>query len=112
MNSLGLQGKLQADCADAVFMGSAVISGQTRLKVFSTGSDTLLGPISEQIKPPLEIPELLPMVMTMTLTQAKIELCAHVDRYGENSQHVLELTYLNSPFETGIKSPLDQAEYC
>jgi len=46
---------------------------------------------------------------TGTLTEANISLCSHVDMYGDNSQHVLELAYLNSHFETGIKSSLDQA---
>ena len=189
--------KLQPDCVNAVFMGSAVISGQARLRVDSTGRDTLLGQVSEQIKKPQEVsvferslqkfglliskvtvllvilvlvinlygqrplldsllfsvalavgltPELLPMVMTITLTrgalqlskeglivkrlsalhdlgamtvlctdktgtltQANISLSSHVDMYGDNSPHVLELAYLNSHFETGIKSPMDQA---
>jgi Mg2+-importing ATPase len=46
---------------------------------------------------------------TGTLTEAKIRLERHVDADGRPSQRVLELAYLNSFFETGLKSPLDDA---
>ena len=46
---------------------------------------------------------------TGTLTEAKIELESHVDCQGANSARVLELAYYNSYFETGLKSPLDEA---
>jgi len=46
---------------------------------------------------------------TGTLTEAKIRLEHHLNAEGEESQHVLELAYLNSHFETGVKSPLDTA---
>jgi Mg2+-importing ATPase len=46
---------------------------------------------------------------TGTLTEAKIRLERHLNAEGEESQHVLELAYLNSYFETGLKSPLDTA---
>jgi magnesium-translocating P-type ATPase len=46
---------------------------------------------------------------TGTLTEAKIRLEQHVDPQGQPSEHVLELAYLNSFFETGLKSPLDEA---
>ncbi len=46
---------------------------------------------------------------TGTLTEAKIRLEKHLDLTGNDSQHVLELAYLNSFFETGLKSPLDEA---
>jgi Mg2+-importing ATPase len=46
---------------------------------------------------------------TGTLTEAKIELAQAVDTLGRNSAHVLELAYLNSHFESGLKSPLDEA---
>jgi len=46
---------------------------------------------------------------TGTLTEAKIRLERHLNADGEESQHVLELAYLNSHFETGLKSPLDTA---
>jgi len=46
---------------------------------------------------------------TGTLTEAKISLERHVDIFGGDSARVLELTYLNSFFETGLKSPLDEA---
>lgn len=46
---------------------------------------------------------------TGTLTEAKIHLEAHVDSMGVSSNRVLELAYLNSFFETGLKSPLDEA---
>ncbi|MFS0758086.1 magnesium-translocating P-type ATPase [Noviherbaspirillum sp. 1P10PC] len=46
---------------------------------------------------------------TGTLTEARIHLERHVDPLGHDSRHVLELVYLNSFFETGLKSPLDDA---
>ena len=46
---------------------------------------------------------------TGTLTEAKIRLERHVDARGSPSERVLELAYLNSFFETGLKSPLDEA---
>jgi P-type Mg2+ transporter len=46
---------------------------------------------------------------TGTLTEAKIQLADNVDLQGKKSEHVLTLAYLNSFFETGLKSPLDEA---
>ncbi|OPY16656.1 MAG: Magnesium-transporting ATPase, P-type 1 [Syntrophus sp. PtaB.Bin075] len=46
---------------------------------------------------------------TGTLTEARIHLERHVDPLGRESARVLELAYLNSFFETGLKSPLDDA---
>jgi P-type Mg2+ transporter len=46
---------------------------------------------------------------TGTLTEAKIRLEKHVDAEGRPSERVLELAYFNSFFETGLKSPLDEA---
>jgi len=46
---------------------------------------------------------------TGTLTEAKIQLERHVDARGKPSERVLELAYLNSFFETGLRSPLDEA---
>lgn len=46
---------------------------------------------------------------TGTLTQARIHLERHIDGLGQESPKVLELAYLNSFFETGLKSPLDDA---
>lgn len=46
---------------------------------------------------------------TGTLTEAKIRLEQHTDPQGKPSERVLELAYLNSFFETGLKSPLDEA---
>jgi Mg2+-importing ATPase len=46
---------------------------------------------------------------TGTLTEATISLERHVDIGGADSARVLELAYLNSLFETGLKSPLDEA---
>ncbi|HKA53454.1 MAG TPA: HAD-IC family P-type ATPase, partial [Candidatus Binatia bacterium] len=46
---------------------------------------------------------------TGTLTEACIRLERHLDALGRDSQRVLELAYLNSYFETGLKSPLDDA---
>jgi Mg2+-importing ATPase len=46
---------------------------------------------------------------TGTLTEARIHLERHLDAGGKESQRVLELAYYNSFFETGLKSPLDDA---
>ncbi|WP_018078510.1 magnesium-translocating P-type ATPase [Thiobacillus denitrificans] len=46
---------------------------------------------------------------TGTLTEGRIRLERHVDAAGRDSSRVLELAYLNSYFETGIRSPLDDA---
>jgi Mg2+-importing ATPase len=46
---------------------------------------------------------------TGTLTEAHIRLERHVDEAGNDSARVLELAYINSYFETGLKSPLDDA---
>lgn len=46
---------------------------------------------------------------TGTLTEAKIRMERHVDAAGQSSERVLKLAYLNSYFESGLKSPLDDA---
>ncbi len=46
---------------------------------------------------------------TGTLTQGSIVLERHVDARGRDSPQVLTLAYVNSTFETGLKSPLDDA---
>ena len=46
---------------------------------------------------------------TGTLTEARIHLERHIDSLGHESKRVVELAYLNSFFETGLKSPLDDA---
>jgi P-type Mg2+ transporter len=46
---------------------------------------------------------------TGTLTEGEIVLDRHVDVQGNANEKVLELIYLNSHFEAGIKSPLDDA---
>ena len=46
---------------------------------------------------------------TGTLTEAEIRLERHVDMAGKECERVLQLDYLNSFFETGIRSPLDEA---
>ncbi len=46
---------------------------------------------------------------TGTLTEANIRLERHLDAFGHDSAHVLKWAYLNSYFETGLKSPLDDA---
>ena len=45
---------------------------------------------------------------TGTLTPGTMSLHASVDALGKESQRPLELAYLNSKFETGIHSPLDE----
>ena len=46
---------------------------------------------------------------TGTLTEARIKVVRNIDALGVESDRVLELAYLNSFFESGIKSPLDDA---
>ncbi|BBI99964.1 magnesium-translocating P-type ATPase [Ferrigenium kumadai] len=46
---------------------------------------------------------------TGTLTEGRIRLERHLDAQGKESEQVLQLAYLNSYFETGLKSPLDDA---
>ncbi len=46
---------------------------------------------------------------TGTLTEARIRLERHVDGRGRDSRHVLELAYLNSYYETGLRSAMDDA---
>lgn len=46
---------------------------------------------------------------TGTLTEGKVVLQQHVDIHGVDNEFVLYCAYLNSYFETGYKSPLDQA---
>jgi Mg2+-importing ATPase len=46
---------------------------------------------------------------TGTLTEAHIHLERSMDPLGRESERVLKLAYFNSFFETGLKSPLDDA---
>ncbi|HTR13871.1 MAG TPA: magnesium-translocating P-type ATPase [Roseiarcus sp.] len=46
---------------------------------------------------------------TGTLTEARIRLIREVDVGGQDSASVLEMAQLNAAFETGLKSPLDDA---
>jgi Mg2+-importing ATPase len=46
---------------------------------------------------------------TGTLTEARIRLERHLDTAGGESARVLELAYLNSTFQAGLRSPLDEA---
>ncbi len=46
---------------------------------------------------------------TGTLTQDRIFLSRHVDVWGEDSDDVLEMAYLNSYYQTGLKNLLDVA---
>jgi len=46
---------------------------------------------------------------TGTLTEAHIRMERHVDPLGRVSERSLELAWLNSHFESGLRSPLDEA---
>jgi Mg2+-importing ATPase len=46
---------------------------------------------------------------TGTLTEGEIVLDRHVDFQGKDNADILQFIYLNSRFEAGIKSPLDDA---
>src|ERR1039458_9953371 len=53
--------------------------------------------------------EILCSDKTGTLTEGEIVLDRHVDVHGQDNEDVLRLVYLNSQFQAGIKSPLDDA---
>ncbi len=53
--------------------------------------------------------EILCSDKTGTLTEGEIALGRHVDSQGRDNDDVLRLVYLNSYFQSGIKSPLDDA---
>ncbi|HEY1204120.1 MAG TPA: magnesium-translocating P-type ATPase [Bryobacteraceae bacterium] len=53
--------------------------------------------------------EILCSDKTGTLTEGEIVLDRHVDVHGQDNEDVLRFVYLNSYFEAGIKSPLDDA---
>jgi Mg2+-importing ATPase len=46
---------------------------------------------------------------TGTLTENKIAVIRHLDTYGVDSEKVLLYSYINSSFQSGLKSPLDDA---
>ncbi len=46
---------------------------------------------------------------TGTLTENKITLILHIDMEGNESEKVLNYSFLNSSHQTGLKSPLDEA---
>jgi len=46
---------------------------------------------------------------TGTLTEARITLAAHIDPQDQTSERVLSLARLNSTFQAGVRSPLDDA---
>ncbi len=46
---------------------------------------------------------------TGTLTENRIKLILHIDWEGKDSEKVLLYSFLNSNFQTGLKSPLDEA---
>jgi Mg2+-importing ATPase len=46
---------------------------------------------------------------TGTLTENQIALVRHLDAEGNDSETVLHYSYINSFFQTGLKSPLDEA---
>lgn len=45
---------------------------------------------------------------TGTLTKEKIEVVKHIDLNGKEDKNILKLTYLNSYYQTGIKSIIDK----
>ena len=53
--------------------------------------------------------EILCSDKTGTLTEGEIVLDRHVDVQGKDDDNVLRLVYVNSYFQAGIKSPLDDA---
>ncbi|MBZ5596362.1 MAG: magnesium-translocating P-type ATPase [Acidobacteriia bacterium] len=53
--------------------------------------------------------EILCSDKTGTLTEGEIVLDRHVDVHGQDNEDVLQFIYLNSYFQSGIRSPLDDA---
>ncbi len=53
--------------------------------------------------------EILCCDKTGTLTEGEIVLDRHLDAQGHEDDRVMQLLYLNSYFEAGLKSPLDDA---
>ena len=53
--------------------------------------------------------EILCSDKTGTLTEGEIVLDRHVDVHGQDNEDVLRFIYLNSYFQAGIRSPLDDA---
>jgi hypothetical protein len=49
------------------------------------------------------------VLRTDPLTEARIALKGHVDPLGRASERVLTLAWLNSRFDSGLRSPLDKA---
>jgi Mg2+-importing ATPase len=197
VRELGEPGAQLAEAHGALFMGTSVVSGTSRMLVCRTGPNTALGEIGESLqkhpppsafelgtrsfgllilrlvvlmvlfvilvnmarhRPWLEsflfavalavglTPELLPMVVSVTLsrgalrmaakkvivkrlaaihdlgsmtvlctdktgtlTEAHIRLERHLDPEGRDSTRLLELAYLNSYFQAGLRTPLDEA---
>lgn len=191
------EGAWDTDAANAIFMGSSVVSGTARARVLRTGQRTAMGQIAHSLEQPAPetafeagtrrfgllimrltvllvlftlvvnlgfhrpllqsfmfavalavglTPELLPMVVSVTLargalrmarvrvivkhlpaiqnmgaidvlctdktgtlTEARIHLQRHLDADGNVRARVLQLAFLNSHFESGLKSPLDDA---
>ncbi|TCS33079.1 Mg2+-importing ATPase [Paucimonas lemoignei] len=185
------------DAANAVFMGSSVISGQATVLVCATGSQTEIGHVAQAVterraetafereirqfgmlilritimlvgfvvvvnlimqRPHLEsfmfalalavglTPELLPVIVTVTLsrgalrlsgnhvvvkrlsaihdlgaidvfctdktgtlTEGSIRLECHLDIHGKSSETVLRYAWLNCFFESGLRTPLEDA---
>jgi Mg2+-importing ATPase len=46
---------------------------------------------------------------TGTLTEATIRVAAHVDPLGTDDIRIMQLAYLNSWFESGLRNPMDEA---
>jgi Mg2+-importing ATPase len=46
---------------------------------------------------------------TGTLTEGRLQLTQHIDGRGDESEQALKLAHVNSVFESGIRSPLDEA---
>jgi len=46
---------------------------------------------------------------TGTLTENKVTLILHIDLEGNNNRKVLQHSFLNSHYQTGLRSPLDEA---
>jgi len=109
--------KYPAEAYNALFGGTAMVSGGATMLVVATGAGTRFGGIAAALqsdRPPTPFERLGAMDVlctdkTGTLTEARITLVDHQGSDGVERPRVLELAAINARFETGIRSPLDDA---
>lgn len=103
------------------FMSTNVVSGTALAPVVATGHRTYFGALAQRLASLKVVVKRLDAIQnfgamnmlctdkTGTLTQDKIALARHTDAWDQTSREVLELAYLNSYHQTGLKNMLDVA---